>query len=404
MGEFFVRSGDTLYNIAKQFGTTVDAIIKANNLQTSSIYPGQRLIIPNSDLYYVKLGDTLYNIARRYGTTVDAIVKANNLQTSSIYPGQRLIIPNSDLYYVKSGDTLYNIAKRFGATVDAIIKANNLQTSSIYPGQELIIPISTLPDGVFKLGSRGDDVRAIQQALFNIGFALPVNGIYDVDTENIIKSIQKKYPESLKVDGIYGPNTKLAIQRLQNSGYRIVQDPSSLLVLANKTRALPHSYIPNNLVIPKVPAASGLVLRADAAKALEELFAKAKSDNISLYGVSGYRSYDRQATLFANNITRNPNANLTSARPGESEHQTGLSIDVSSPVSGYALTQAFGDTKEGKWLKENAPQFGFIVRFPKGKEAITGYAYEPWHIRYVGKDVAQKIASQNITLEEYLGS
>jgi len=167
---------------------------------------------------YVRSGDTLYNIAKRFGTTVDAIIKANNLQTSSIYPGQRLIIPNSDLYYVKSGDTLYNIAKRFGATVDAIIKANNLQTSSIYPGQELIIPISTLPDGVFKLGSRGDDVRAIQQALFNIGFALPVNGIYDVDTENIIKSIQKKYPESLKVDAKYKvSNSKITKQRIPYS-------------------------------------------------------------------------------------------------------------------------------------------------------------------------------------------
>ena len=354
--------------------------------------------------YYVKSGDTLYYIAKRFVTSSDAIIKANNLQTTVIYPGQKLLIPNTYLYYVKPGDTLYNIAKKYGTNVNAIIKANNLQTSAIYPGQELIIPIPALPDGVYKLGSSGDAVRAIQQALVNMGFSLPVNGIFDVNTENIIRSIQEKYPESLKADGIYGPNTKQAIQNFQKSGYRIVQNPSSLLVLVNKTHALPNSYIPNNLVIPKVPTAPGLMLRVDAARALEELFAKANADNISLYGVSGYRSYDRQAELFASNIANNPNANLTSARPGESEHQTGLSIDVLSPEYADNLTPAFGDTKEGKWLQANAPDFGFIIRFPKGKESITGYAYEPWHIRYVGKDVAQKIASQNITLEEYLGT
>jgi len=306
-------------------------------------------------------------------------------------------------YYIKSGDTLYLIAKRFGTTVDAISRANNLRNNLIYPGQKLIIPITILPNGIYGPGSKGENVKIIQQALINMGFTLAVNGIYDANTENIIRNIQRKYPESLKVDGIYGPKTKAVLQKLQYSGYHIVDNPSSLAVLVNKTHALLPSYIPYNLVEPKVPAVSSLELRADAARALESLFAKAKSDNISLYGVSGYRSYDRQASIFASNVLSNPNANLTSARPGESEHQTGLSIDVSSPVVGNALVQSFGDTKEGKWLKANAPEFGFIIRFPKGKEYITGYAYEPWHIRYVGKSAAQAISSKNITLEEYLG-
>ena len=306
-------------------------------------------------------------------------------------------------YYVKIGDTLYILANRYGTTVAAIMKANNLNSSVIYPGQKLILPISTLPNGIYGLGSRGENVRTIQQVLIHMGFALTATGVYDANTMNIIRGLQRKYPEFLIADGIYGPKTKVILQKLQNSGYQIVQDPSLLLVLVNKTRALLPTYIPSNLVIPNVPATAGLVIRADATRALEELFAKAKRENISLYGVSGYRSYDRQASLFASNILANPNANLTSARPGESEHQTGLSIDVSSPSVGNGLVQAFGDTKEGRWLQANAPQFGFIIRYPKGKEAITGYAYEPWHIRYVGKDVAQNVGSQKVTLEEYLG-
>lgn len=96
-------------------------------------------------------------------------------------------------------------------------------------------------------------------------------------------------------------------------------------------------------------------------------------------------------------------ANQTSAKPGESEHQTGLAMDVSSPSVNFQLTQYYGHTREGKWLVENAPKHGFIIRYPEGKEYITGYNYEPWHIRYVGKNAAEFIMNENITLEEYLG-
>ncbi|HEY5563036.1 MAG TPA: D-alanyl-D-alanine carboxypeptidase family protein [Clostridiaceae bacterium] len=306
-------------------------------------------------------------------------------------------------YYVKIGDTLYLLAKRFNTTIYGIIKRNNLNSYLLYPGQKLIIPITTLPKGIYGLGSRGDKVRIIQQILINMGYTLKSNGIYGPYTETTIINIQKKYPDLLIADGLYEPKTKLLLQNLYNSGYHIVQEPSSLLVVVNKNRVLLPTYTPNNLVIPNIPAAPEVMLRADAAKALEELFAKAKLDNIFLYGVSGYRSYDRQVSIFTANVKRHPNANFTSARPGESEHQTGLAIDVSSPSVGYRLSKAFADTPEGKWLQENASEFGFIIRFSKGKEAITGYDYEPWHIRYVGKYAAQKIAAQKSTLEEYLG-
>ena len=89
------------------------------------------------------------------------------------------------------------------------------------------------------------------------------------------------------------------------------------------------------------------------------------------------------------------------AKPGTSEHQTGLALDISSPGGGYELEEVFGETAEGKWLAVYAPMFGFVVRYPKGKEKITGYAYEPWHIRYVGKSLSLYLALTGLTLDEY---
>ncbi|HZK69888.1 MAG TPA: M15 family metallopeptidase [Clostridia bacterium] len=194
---------------------------------------------------------------------------------------------------------------------------------------------------------------------------------------------------------------------MEMSNYRIVQNPDAILVLVNKQNSLPQDYVPSDLVVTNVPFPfeeflPKKLMRKEAAVALEQLFYKAQQDNVPLTAVSGYRSYDRQTEIFANNIKASPDANQTSARPGESEHQTGLSMDISSPSVNNQLTQTFGDMWEGSWLANNAPKFGFIIRFPKGKENITGYQYEPWHIRYVGIPDAQMISQQNLTLEEYL--
>ena len=194
---------------------------------------------------------------------------------------------------------------------------------------------------------------------------------------------------------------------MEMPNYRIVQNPNSILVLVNKQNSLPQDYVPSDLVVPNVPFSfeeflPKKLMRKEAAIALEQLFYEAQQDNAPLAAVSGYRSYDRQTEIFANNIKSSPDANQTSARPGESEHQTGLSMDISSPSVNNQLTQTFGDMREGSWLANNAPEFGFIIRFPKGKETITGYQYEPWHIRYVGLPAAQMISQQNLTLEEYL--
>ena len=126
----------------------------------------------------------------------------------------------------------------------------------------------------------------------------------------------------------------------------------------------------------------------------------AQKEEISLKIISGYRSYSRQQTLYNNYVKRDgkKEADRYSARAGHSEHQTGLAFDVNS------LEQSFGETKAGKWLSDNCYKYGFILRYPKGKEDITGYMYEPWHFRYLGTKAAELYNNGNwITLEEYLG-
>ncbi|WP_429608034.1 M15 family metallopeptidase [Bacillus albus] len=179
-------------------------------------------------------------------------------------------------------------------------------------------------------------------------------------------------------------------------------------VVVNKEYGLPTGYKPEDLVVPNVPFSfKGTLekshLRKEAAEALENLFRLASQEGIQLNAVSGYRSYDYQKRLYENNVKRKgqEHTDRFSAKPGHSEHQTGLTMDVSAKSANNELELSFAKTKEGKWLKENAHRAGFIIRYPKEKENVTGYAYEPWHIRYVG-DIAEKIYKEKLTLEEYV--
>ncbi|GIN87329.1 hypothetical protein J6TS2_37150 [Heyndrickxia sporothermodurans] len=144
-------------------------------------------------------------------------------------------------------------------------------------------------------------------------------------------------------------------------------------------------------------------MRKVAAVALEKMFSAAEKDGIYLAGASGYRSQETQVSLYNNyvNIDGKNLADRYSARPGHSEHQTGLAIDVSGASGECAIEDCFAGTAEAKWLANHAHEYGYIIRYPKGKENLTGYIYEPWHIRYVGEDVSKEIYYRDITLEEY---
>lgn len=183
---------------------------------------------------------------------------------------------------------------------------------------------------------------------------------------------------------------------------------SQNLILVNKSNSLSRNYQPDDLVIPNIRfdnIADDMVqyVRYDAAIALEELFQSAESQGINLIAVSGYRSYSYQDNVYRNevNTVGRIEADKYVAKAGESEHQTGLSMDILSDEY-LSLDDGFENTIAFNWLENNMSKFGFILRFPKGKEDITGYSYEPWHIRYVGISAATEIMEEGLTLEEYL--
>ena len=158
------------------------------------------------------------------------------------------------------------------------------------------------------------------------------------------------------------------------------------ILIVNKKYSLPANYNPG--------------VDQTASTALKQLQQAASTAGHNIPLISGFRSYSRQQTLYNNYVARDGQAlaDTYSARPGHSEHQTGLAFDVGK------LDDNYGSTPAGIWLKENCHKYGFILRYPKGKESITGYQYEPWHIRYVGIEHATNIMNKNITLEEYLNA
>ncbi|MBP3617700.1 MAG: M15 family metallopeptidase [Lachnospiraceae bacterium] len=190
-------------------------------------------------------------------------------------------------------------------------------------------------------------------------------------------------------------------------------DTSTVTFLVNREYPLPDSFVPADLTTPDVlfPFSDTSIDKAkmtpEAGEALARLFDAAYTEaGLTLYGVSAYRSYARQYTIYATNLaTRGiAHTNRYSAAPGRSEHQTGLAIDISCASEGYGLEDTFADTPEGIWVSENAHRFGFILRYPKDKEHITGYNYEPWHIRYVGTELAGHLYETGLTLDEYYGA
>jgi len=171
------------------------------------------------------------------------------------------------------------------------------------------------------------------------------------------------------------------------------------LMLVNKYYYLTEDYEPDDLVTLTSKYNTGVnsKMRKEAANQFMKMSDAATLDNITIKNASGYRSYNYQVNLYNKYVERDGKkaADTYSARPGFSEHQTGLTSDINQIDNSFENTYAF------KWLQDNAYKYGFILRFPKDKEDVTGYQYEPWHYRYVGEYVAEKMHDENLTLEEY---
>ena len=186
---------------------------------------------------------------------------------------------------------------------------------------------------------------------------------------------------------------------LKNNGSDDEVDDSTS-VLINKYRYLPENYIPKNLIEIKEYAKNTLRMNSVAYEAFIKMAQDIEKEDMHIRIVSAYRSYDYQKNLYNNYLKYDSKDKVDSysARPGFSEHQTGLAIDIDNRVVDY---NNFHITIEFNWMRDNAYKYGFILRYPQGKEMITGYKYEPWHYRYVGKDIAKYIHDNNITYDEY---
>ena len=171
------------------------------------------------------------------------------------------------------------------------------------------------------------------------------------------------------------------------------------LIIVNKYYSLKENYEPNDLIElnNKYNKGNNNKLRKEAAEAFMKMADAAMLDNIIIQNASGYRSYNYQVSLYKSYEEKEgkENADLFSARPGHSEHQTGLCTDIN------IIDSSFDETPEAKWLTNNSYKYGFILRYPKDKEQITGYRYESWHYRYVGEEAAKIIYQENITFDEY---
>ncbi|MGL5151034.1 MAG: M15 family metallopeptidase [Clostridium sp.] len=244
--------------------------------------------------------------------------------------------------------------------------------------KEIIIgaTITVLLGGIIGIVIKNDNVEII-------------SGAWEFNQDNIVQAISK------------------GIESYENSKIKkyidiipiIDNNKDDTLKLVNKNNNLSSNFVPKQIVKPKVRVTSGsITISNEIDKPLSDMFNQAENDGIKLYLLSGYRSYSTQKSIYSSKPSWK--RGLYSAKEGESEHQLGLAVDITSQEVNLKLLVNFENTKSGKWLKDNAHKYGFIMRYTKGREADTGYAYEPWHYRYVGVEVASFMYENNLILED----
>lgn len=237
--------------------------------------------------------------------------------------------------------------------------------------------------------SKGTKVTVLEQL---------TNGWAKISFNGTTGYVNAKYLDIYKAPVISNDSTFEEIKALANKD----QSNSSITKLVNKNTSLPSNYTPANLVTPNVAMSKTVTVTKTTATALEKMFADAKAQGINLTLVSGYRSYSYQQTLYNNSINTYGQAHADKyvAKPGQSEHQTGLAVDISCKSIGYVLEEYFKDTPEAKWLKDNAHKYGFILRYTNDRVKDTGYSFEPWHFRYVGTEIATYLYENNLIYED----
>lgn len=247
-------------------------------------------------------------------------------------------------------------------------------------------------------------------ALISVALIVSIFVVYNYKN-NQVNSASDEQPKSTETNKSTGQDSSTTekTDTTPETPEKPEQQPDENGYLPNQTLPTEPTYIKGILLANKIyplPSTFAPEENPEARQALNQMLEAAKQQGFDLVAFSGYRSFEYQTTLYNNYVNRDGQAaaDRYSARPGYSEHQTGLAFDIGERgKEDLWLTEEFGETPAGQWLFAHAQEYGFILRFPQNKEGITGYMYESWHYRYVGKDIAKEIAKQSITLEEYLG-
>ena len=198
------------------------------------------------------------------------------------------------------------------------------------------------------------------------------------------------------------------VERTEDAQAPPEESCDDMKVLVDRSHPLPPGYVPEDLVplwAYGIPTLGGgkMLLRREAAEHLSRLVTDAAADGGKLVVASAYRSYAHQQVSHARLASiYGTNANLVSALPGHSQHQLGTAVDFTNAAAGYEVWRRFGKTSASHWLREYAPEYGFVLAYPSGKEAQTGYRWEPWHYRYVGTQNAKRLAQSGLSLQEFL--
>ena len=306
---------------------------------------------------------------------------------------------------------------KYSNTLEKVINDNNSFNNeylldylniNYHDSDDFLIDINSL----LSLGYDYNDINLIYDSLSLDNIDLVLNNYYYDDLFNILMldyfdedNLLRYYDYNKKKELNYKDIVTYVNIGLDNEYYTNVNKISNqddILVLVNKYNALSSDYVPNDL--EKISSKFGInvnnKLRHDARVAFEEMCEAALRDNIKIYSGSAYRSYNYQADLYNQYVAENgkKNADTFSARAGYSEHQTGLAVDILNANFVYVSST----DKEYKWLLDNSYKYGFILRYPLNKEKVTGYKYEEWHFRYLGKELAEKLYKEDITYDEYV--
>ncbi len=282
-------------------------------------------------------------------------------------------------------------------------------------------------EALLRMGSISTDVKALQSRLKQLGYYQgDVDGQFGGATRDAVSLFQQQH--GLASDGLAGADTLNMLYGSSAHTIQVTPVPSppslpaaDLPILVNRTNSLKDGYVPKNLVLLKdILTQEQVVLKNAekqavdiAAKALSEMLTAAQTDGVMVWQVSeAYRTWDEQRLLFTNEKNKylgetgtepaltetaaEKQAEKHVAKPGTSEHQTGLAFDLTVP------DRSFSSTEQARWLRDNCWDHGFILRYPPGKEEVTGFSAEPWHIRYVGKDISKYMQLTGLVLEEYL--